>query len=120
MLPRSAGAIGRRGFGLAGKADARHLTFDTHHHNMIPGRALWCKAAVPLWLHRYDLPCTARFKVQRPGTTSLASVAGSQGAIQVIRRADQGQMGKGLGEIPQRLPAGAGLLRVQPQVISVP
>jgi hypothetical protein len=47
-----------------------------------------------------------------------ASVA-VQGAVQVRRRADQGQMGEGLREVAQGLPRSADLLRVQAEVVGV-
>ena len=51
-----------------------------------------------------------------PRSTSLAA----QAAIQVIRRADQSQVRKGLWKVPQRLAAAAGLLRVESQMVGVP
>lgn len=40
-------------------------------------------------------------------------------AIQVYCRADQSQVGEGLGEVPQRLTRGADLLGVEPEMVRV-
>src|SRR5215475_7099791 len=55
----------------------------------------------------------------RPMAGLMPLTPSVKGPIQVVCGADEGQMRKGLGEISQRLAAGAGLLRVQPQVVCV-
>src|ERR1700733_1084295 len=57
-------------------------------------------------------------KVSGRGTHAPSSAA-VQRAIQVYRRADQGQVGEGLREVPQRLTRGTNLLGVEPQVVGV-
>src|SRR5262245_31440867 len=69
-----------------------------------------------LWL---SVMCRCHRVRHAPGRELMALVAGYQGAIQIKRRTNQGQMGKRLWEIPQCLSTGPSLLRIQPQVISV-
>jgi len=42
-----------------------------------------------------------------------------EGAVEVERRANQGQMGEGLGKVTQRFALTAGLLCIEPKMIGV-
>ena len=49
--------------------------------------------------------------------TKCCSTAGSQRAVQVVRRADQSEMSEGLGEVSQGLAAMPGLFRLEADMV---
>src|SRR5687767_11185526 len=61
----------------------------------------------------------ARFP-RAPPLAERGLLAAPQGAGQVGGGGDQAEVGEGLGEVPQRLPGGAGLLGVQAEMVRVP
>src|SRR3954447_26089496 len=70
---------------------------------------------LPGWVVSGHSTCRAA----RSPPSESAGPSAAQRPVQVERGADEGQVGERLGEVPQRLPAGARLLRVESQVIGV-
>jgi hypothetical protein len=54
---------------------------------------------------------------QRYGFVRAWSSAGSQRAVQIVRRANQGEMGESLGEVSQGLAAMPGLFRIEADMV---
>src|SRR5262249_55929732 len=88
-----------------------------------PVQPVWCEAPTPrplpqpIALRTLPTICGLFIFQQRYGFVRAWSSAGSQRPVQIVRRANQGEMGESLGEVAQGLAAMPGLCRIEADMV---